>query len=145
MRKPREGKECGITLQGDRACYMCGSPDLFSRDCPVSSNQYSMLQTGDAVYQGGMPAYGPPPYWNGLQFRPFPNVYATPGMMPYGSNMGPVNPYAVHSYMPSMFAGMQAPYYWSLQEVIGVEEFLLKVIAAIRNRTNILVEKASKT
>ncbi|XP_026379622.1 uncharacterized protein LOC113274450 isoform X2 [Papaver somniferum] len=88
-----------VDKKGDRACYMCGSPDLFIRDCPVSSNQYPMLQTGDAVYQGGMPAYGPPPYWNGLQFRPFPNVYATPGMMPYGSNMGPVNPYAVHSYM----------------------------------------------
>ncbi|KAI3907830.1 hypothetical protein MKW92_031080 [Papaver armeniacum] len=100
----------GKYRKGDRTCYMCGSPDHFIRDCPVSSNQYPMLQTGDAVYQGGMPAYGPPPYWNAPQFRPFPNVYATPGMMPYGSNMVPVNPYAVHSYMPSMYAGMQAPY-----------------------------------
>ncbi|RZC59913.1 hypothetical protein C5167_007218 [Papaver somniferum] len=145
MRKPREGKECGITLQGDRACYMCGSPDLFIRDCPVSSNQYPMLQTGDAVYQGGMPAYGPPPYWNGLQFRPFPNVYATPGMMPYGSNMGPVNPYAVHSYMLACKHPSKNLKALKYLEVIGVEVFLLKVIAAIRNRTNILVEKASKT
>ncbi|KAI3949657.1 hypothetical protein MKW92_025828 [Papaver armeniacum] len=79
----------------------------------ASTGKYRKVTTSalcDAVYQGGMPAYGPPPYWNGPQFRPFPNVYATPGMMPYGSNMVPVNPYAVHSYMPSMYAGMQAPY-----------------------------------
>ncbi|MCL7024313.1 hypothetical protein MKW94_029165, partial [Papaver nudicaule] len=100
----------GKYRKGDRTCYMCGSPDHLIRDCPVSSNQYPMLQTADAVYQGGMPAYGPPPYWNGAQFRPFPNVYGTPGMVPYGSNMVQVNPYSIHSYMPSMYAGMQAPY-----------------------------------
>ncbi|KAI3965429.1 hypothetical protein MKX01_042910 [Papaver californicum] len=94
----------------DRTCYMCGSPDHFIRDCPVSSSHYQMLQTADSMYQGGMPAYGPPPYWNGPQLTPFPNVFATPGMMPYGSNMVQVNPYAMHPYMPPMYAGMQAPY-----------------------------------
>lgn len=99
-----------LQRKGDRACYTCGSPDHIMRDCPAATGQYPMLQTGDALYAGGMP-YGPP-YWQGSSFsqvRPFVNMYASPGMMPFSPNMVPVTPYRVPSYMPSMYGGMQVP------------------------------------
>ncbi|KAF5188900.1 hypothetical protein FRX31_021521 [Thalictrum thalictroides] len=96
--------------KGDRTCYMCGSPDHFIRDCPAATGQYPMYQTGDAMYPGGMPAYGPP-YWQGSScppVRPFGNVYATPGMMPFAPTMVPVTPFQV-PYMSSMYGGMSVP------------------------------------
>ncbi|OVA08364.1 zinc finger protein [Macleaya cordata] len=98
--------------KGDRTCYMCGSPDHLIRDCPAASSQYPMLQTGEAVFPGGMPTYGAP-YWPGTSLphmRPYANVYATPGMMPFDPNMVAVNPFTVPSYMPPMYAGMPVPY-----------------------------------
>ena len=32
--------------QGDRTCYMCGSPDHLIRDCPAASSPHSLLQRG---------------------------------------------------------------------------------------------------
>ncbi|PIA27692.1 hypothetical protein AQUCO_07600100v1 [Aquilegia coerulea] len=96
--------------KGERTCYMCGSPDHFIRDCPAATGQYPMYQTGDAMYPGGIPAYGPP-YWQGSPYppvRPFGNVYATPGMMPFTPTMVPVTPFQV-PYMSSMYGGMSVP------------------------------------
>ncbi|XP_058108561.1 uncharacterized protein LOC131251692 [Magnolia sinica] len=97
--------------KGDRNCYMCGSPDHLVRDCPAASSPYSMLQTGDGVFQGGISAYGPQ-YWQGPSLphvRPFANLYGAPGMMPFDPTMVPVTPFAVPPYMPSMYAGMPVP------------------------------------
>ena len=35
-----------MKIQGDRACYTCGSPDHLMRDCPTALSQNAMLQTG---------------------------------------------------------------------------------------------------
>ncbi|XP_010261934.1 PREDICTED: E3 ubiquitin-protein ligase RBBP6-like isoform X2 [Nelumbo nucifera] len=97
--------------KGDRTCYMCGSPDHFIRDCPAASSPHPMLQTGDAVFPGGMPAYGPS-YWHGsplTHVRPYANIYGAPGMMPFDPTMVPVTPFAVPSYMPSLYAGLPVP------------------------------------
>ncbi|KAF8401070.1 hypothetical protein HHK36_014373 [Tetracentron sinense] len=97
--------------KGDRTCYMCGSPDHFIRDCPAASSSYPMLQTGDTVFPGSMPAYGPP-YWHGAPLtplRPLANIYGTPGMMPFDTRMIPVTPFAVPSYMQSMYGGFPVP------------------------------------
>ncbi|KAL5728625.1 RING-type E3 ubiquitin transferase [Ranunculus cassubicifolius] len=97
--------------KGERACYMCGSPDHYIKDCPTAAAQYPMHPTGDAMYPGGMPAYGPS-YWQGSSFpqaSPYGNLYATPGMMPFTPAMVPVTPFQVPSYMPSMYGGMSVP------------------------------------
>ncbi|KAF6140535.1 hypothetical protein GIB67_035562 [Kingdonia uniflora] len=101
--------------KGERTCYMCGSPDHFIRDCPAASspypNPYPMLQSGDPVFPGGMSAYAPP-YWHGASLphmRPYSNMYATPGIMPYDPTMVPVTPPFGVSYMPSMYAGISVP------------------------------------
>ncbi|XP_043721756.1 E3 ubiquitin ligase PQT3-like isoform X2 [Telopea speciosissima] len=99
--------------KGDRTCYMCGSPDHFIRNCPAASSPHPMLQTGDAVFPGGMSTYGPS-YWQGSSLsphiRPFTNIYGNAGLMPFDPAMVPVTPFAMSSYMPSMYSGLAVPY-----------------------------------
>ncbi|XP_042498642.1 E3 ubiquitin ligase PQT3-like isoform X2 [Macadamia integrifolia] len=99
--------------KGDRTCYMCGSPDHFIRNCPAASSPHPMLQTGDAGFPGGMSTYGPS-YWQGSSLsphiRPFANIYGNAGMMPFDPTMVPVTPFAISSYMPSMYSGLAVPY-----------------------------------
>uniref|UniRef100_A0A5B7CCE2 Putative E3 ubiquitin-protein ligase RBBP6-like isoform X2 n=1 Tax=Davidia involucrata TaxID=16924 RepID=A0A5B7CCE2_DAVIN len=101
----------GRHRKGDRTCYMCGSPDHFIRDCPAASSPHPMLQTGPSVFPGAMPGYASS-YWNGTPLapvRPFANIYGNLGMMPFNATMVPVTPFAVPSYMPSMYGGFPAP------------------------------------
>lgn len=52
------------------------------------------------------------PYWNGPPLphvRPFANIYANPGIMPFNAAMVPrAPPFAGPMYMPSMFGGPPA-------------------------------------
>lgn len=96
--------------QGDRTCYMCGSPDHLIRDCPAASSPHSLLQRGNSLFPGGIQSYVPP-YWNGTSFphvRPFGNLYGNAGMMPFNATMVPAAPFAVPSYMPSVYGGFPA-------------------------------------
>ncbi|GMI97904.1 hypothetical protein HRI_003459700 [Hibiscus trionum] len=96
--------------KGDRVCYLCGSPGHLRRDCPAVSGPHPMLQRGNAMFPGAMPAYVSP-YWNGLHFppiRPFANPYDLSPMMPFNSTVFPAAPLNVHAYMPSMFGGLPA-------------------------------------
>ncbi|KAE8664363.1 Detected protein of unknown function [Hibiscus syriacus] len=86
--------------KGDRACYMCGSPGHLRRNCPAVSSSHPMLQSGNAVFPGAMPAYVSP-YWNRPYFPPiraFANPYDPSPIMPLNSTMFP-------AYMPSMYGG----------------------------------------
>ncbi|KAK9274001.1 hypothetical protein L1049_018815 [Liquidambar formosana] len=97
--------ETGRLKKGDRACYMCGSTDHLIRDCPAAASPHPMLQTGNTMFPGAMPGYVSP-YWNGAPYphiRPFANVYGSPGMMPFNATMIPGAPFAVPSYVTSIY------------------------------------------
>lgn len=99
--------ETGRHKKGDRTCYMCGSPDHFVRDCPVASSPHPMLQRGNAMFPGVMQGYARP-FWNGTplsHIRPYGNLYCNAGMVPFNATMVPPAPYAVPTYMPSMYGG----------------------------------------
>lgn len=94
----------------DRTCYMCGSPNHLIRDCPAALSPNPMLQQGNAFFPGAMRGYAPP-YWNGPSLphvRPFANIYGNHGMMPFNATMGPTTPFAVPTYMPSVFGSLPA-------------------------------------
>ncbi|XP_062159185.1 E3 ubiquitin ligase PQT3-like isoform X3 [Alnus glutinosa] len=96
--------EIGRHKKGDRTCYMCGSPDHFVRDCPAASSPH---QRGSAMFPGVMQGYARP-FWNGTplsHIRPYGNLYCNAGMMPFNATMVPAAPYAVPTYMPSMYGG----------------------------------------
>ncbi|KAE8665306.1 Detected protein of unknown function [Hibiscus syriacus] len=87
-----------------------GSPGHLRRDCPAVSSPHPMLQRGNAVFPGAMPAYVSP-YWNGLHFphiRPFTNPYDLSPIMPFNSTVFAAAPLNVPAYMPSMFGGLPA-------------------------------------
>ncbi|OMO67009.1 Zinc finger, RING-type [Corchorus capsularis] len=113
LRVNTAGKSCvdtGRLKKGDRACYMCGSPDHLRRDCPDVFSQHPMLERGNGMFQGAMPGYLPP-YWNGPPFpniRPFANPYGNSGMMPFNASMIPGAPYPIPTYVTSMFGGSPA-------------------------------------
>lgn len=49
------------------------------------------------------------PYWNGIPSpycRPPVNMYGNPGMIPFNATMVPVTPFAVPTYVPSMYCGL---------------------------------------
>ncbi|KAK9142204.1 hypothetical protein Syun_011604 [Stephania yunnanensis] len=88
-----------------RACYMCGSPDHFIRECPAAAGSCHMF------HPGGMPTYGSP-YWHGASLpyiRPFMNMYASPTMMPCNPNAVPLTTFAIPSYIPSAYGGFPVP------------------------------------
>ncbi|PON42592.1 TNF receptor-associated factor [Trema orientale] len=95
--------ETGKHKKGARTCYMCGSPDHFIRDCPAAISPRPMLQTGT------MP--GAIPYWNGSPVPyvgPFGDFYSNGGMIPFNARFFPSAPFAVPTYMPSMYHPMPA-------------------------------------
>ncbi|MQL73656.1 hypothetical protein Taro_005996 [Colocasia esculenta] len=97
--------------KGERNCFMCGSPDHLIRDCPAASNPYQFLQTGNAAFHGGMPAYGAA-YWHNNSFpymRPYANMYGTPGMLPFDPSIKSVPPFGI-SYMSPMYASLPVPW-----------------------------------
>ncbi|KAL5850666.1 hypothetical protein ACOSQ3_008717 [Xanthoceras sorbifolium] len=104
----RNFMESGRHKKGDRTCYLCGSPDHFIRDCPAALNSNPMFHTGNAMFPGAM--HGKvSPYWNGPplpHMRPSANIYGNPGMMPFNAAMVPAAPYAVPTYVPSMFGSL---------------------------------------
>lgn len=97
--------ETGRHKKRDRTCFMCGSPDHFIRDCPSNSSRYPMHQQGAAMFPRVMQDYAQP-LWNGTPLshtRPFGNLYCNAGLMPYNATMVPSAPYAVPTYMPSLY------------------------------------------
>ncbi|PRQ28030.1 putative transcription factor interactor and regulator CCHC(Zn) family [Rosa chinensis] len=99
--------ESGRNRKGDRACYMCGSPDHLIRVCPVATSPRPMLHSGNAVFPGAMPGYVPP-YWDGALLPhtpPFRNLYGNHGMTALDTMLIPHAPFSVHPYMhtPSMY------------------------------------------
>ncbi|XP_062099547.1 E3 ubiquitin ligase PQT3-like isoform X2 [Humulus lupulus] len=96
--------------KGARTCYFCGSPDHFIRDCPAAMiSARPMLQTGNAMFPGAMPSSMP--YWNGSSVpyvRPYGNLYGNGGMVPFNGRFFPSTPFAVPTYMSSMYHPMPA-------------------------------------
>lgn len=109
--KDRKVSATAIYKKGDKTCYMCDSPDHFIRDCPFANGPHPLLQTGNSMYaMGARPAFATP-YWNNTAFgpmRPYTNIYANHGMMPYNASMFPVSPIGVSPYMASMYGHMPA-------------------------------------
>ncbi len=69
-----------------------------------------VCDSGNSLFPGGIQSYVPP-YWNGTSFphvRPFGNLYGNAGMMPFNATMVPAAPFAVPSYMPSVYGGFPA-------------------------------------
>ncbi|KAJ0749273.1 putative transcription factor interactor and regulator CCHC(Zn) family [Helianthus annuus] len=95
-----------------RTCFMCDSPGHFIRDCPMASAQRPMFNTGDHMFQGGMPGYAMP-YWNPAAFHhvnPYMNMYGNPGMVPFNAaTMVPSTPYGVPPYAPSTYGSLPVP------------------------------------
>ena len=59
------------------------------------------------MFPGVMQGYARP-FWNGTplpHIRPYGNLYCNTGMMPFNATMVPAAPYAVPTYMPSMYGG----------------------------------------
>jgi hypothetical protein len=59
------------------------------------------------MFPGVMQGYARP-FWNGTplsHIRPYGNLYCNAGMMPFNATMVPAAPYAVPTYMPSMYGG----------------------------------------
>uniref|UniRef100_A0A1D1Z3E3 E3 ubiquitin-protein ligase RBBP6 n=2 Tax=Anthurium amnicola TaxID=1678845 RepID=A0A1D1Z3E3_9ARAE len=101
--------------KGDRNCFMCGSPDHLIRDCPAALNPYPCLQTGNAAFHGGMPAYGAA-YWHSNSFpyvRPYANIYGAPGMLPFDPAIKSVPPFGI-PYMSPFYAGPQVSWMGSM-------------------------------
>ncbi|MFS7935102.1 putative transcription factor interactor and regulator C2H2 family [Helianthus anomalus] len=95
-----------------RTCYTCGSPTHFMRECPMASTEHPMFNTGDRMFQGGMPGYAMP-YWNPAAFHhvnPYMNMYGNPGMVPFNAAaMVPATPYGVPHYAPSTYGSLPVP------------------------------------
>nr|XP_004303469.2 PREDICTED: uncharacterized protein LOC101301887 [Fragaria vesca subsp. vesca]XP_011467226.1 PREDICTED: uncharacterized protein LOC101301887 [Fragaria vesca subsp. vesca]XP_011467227.1 PREDICTED: uncharacterized protein LOC101301887 [Fragaria vesca subsp. vesca] len=102
--------ESGRNGKGDRACYMCGSPDHLIRECPVATSPRPLLHTGNAIFPGAMPGYAPP-YWNGAALPrapPFRNLYGNYGMTAFDNMPIHPTPFSVYPYMhmTSMYRGI---------------------------------------
>ncbi|XP_050363336.1 E3 ubiquitin ligase PQT3-like isoform X2 [Argentina anserina] len=97
--------ECGRNRKGDRACYMCGSPDHLIRECPVATSSQHMLHSG--AMPAALPGYVPL-YWDvaPLPYTPsFRYPYGNQGMTAFDAMLIPPAPFSVHPYMhmPSMY------------------------------------------
>ncbi|MBA0597712.1 hypothetical protein Gorai_007511 [Gossypium raimondii] len=107
---------------------MCGSPGHLRRDCPAVSSPHPMLQRGNAVFPGALPAYVSP-YWNGQYcppIRPFANPYNPSGMMSFNATVIPAAPFHVPTYMPSMFGA--SPAFGGFTRIGGLDAAMKKTI-----------------
>ncbi|CAM6098735.1 unnamed protein product [Calypogeia fissa] len=104
----------GKRMQGDRFCYICGSPEHLARDCLENPELAHPPHPGMfGPGPPGLPPYGPDMYWQGPQIpqhgRPFPVPYGEgmygPGPMPFDAPMMPPGPYNMGPYMPPMYHG----------------------------------------
>lgn len=113
---------------------MCDAPNHLIKDCPFVNGPHPWLQTGNILHLlffcsqiiilsllqltfvqmlgnsmysvGARPTFAAP-YWNNTAYgpmRPFTNLYANHGMMPYNSSMFPVSPVGVSPYMAAITA-----------------------------------------
>lgn len=68
------------------------------------------------MFPGSLP--GSMPYWNGSPVpyvRPFGNLYGNGGMIPFNASIVPSAPFAVPTYMPSVYHPMPTfGYIWLL-------------------------------
>nr|XP_017227817.1 PREDICTED: uncharacterized protein LOC108203396 isoform X1 [Daucus carota subsp. sativus] len=109
-REKGENRKVSTTARyrkADRTCYMCDAPNHLIKECPFVNGPHPWLQTGNSMYSVGARPTFAAPYWNNTAYgpmRPFTNLYANHGMMPYNSSMFPVSPVGVSPYMAAITA-----------------------------------------
>ncbi|GJS20849.1 DWNN domain-containing protein [Tanacetum coccineum] len=89
--------------QVDFTCYMCGSPDHLISDCPIA-------HAGDPMFPG-VPCFVTPS-WVGAsapEVNSHMNMCKSLGVVPFGGNMIPFEPYSVPDYLLSLFNSSLIP------------------------------------
>ncbi|KAG0624772.1 hypothetical protein M758_2G002700 [Ceratodon purpureus] len=107
--------------QGERVCYLCGSPDHFARDC-MDHGGPGPYGPHPGMFGPGMPPIGVPPYgggynmeWHGPPMHPHAGPFGYgegmhgpgPGPMPFDRPMMPGPGYGGPPFgMPPMYPGV---------------------------------------